>query len=761
MIREPTGGEMKLEAANITNYRSIRRLELANCGQLNVLIGKNNSGKSNILSAINAFFDCTADIVTLRPPIGRDIDFHRGAEGEPIEITLRFLLSLAERDEIVRDIATEAPQMKNAVDGLDPSLRLLVTVTVSPSGTPFAYISLIGLAPPHKSVNNMSDGKRVLLSVNPEAAGELHDKQSIMARTQRKAAATRNAIARIDEPIWSRLRRTPDAARDPYLLSSFLTDSEVIELVGSLAGSSNSYAEFQGALRTYADNEVLTAKRLSNEPLQRKVHTFAGDSELIPNYSRNILHRLLEFSVLYLRERRNPVGPDEAQHLLSLKVRRGGPEILKTIQETVSTLLGVNIDAFESAPPPRGSTPIGARTRATNTGRERRMAEMDVDDFLVEVNGSGIREALRLILDTQLHTPTILLIEEPEVHLHPALETSVMRYLRQVSADCQVFLSTHSTNFLDTAEMRNVYLVSTPASSTEVQLLNLDEAEAQIPSELGIRLSSVFMYDRLVFVEGPSDEGILRELASKLDINLSKANVGFVHMGGVKNFTHYASEATLRFLTRRQVEMWFLLDRDEVEDSEVEALVGRFEGRAKVHVLEKRELENYLLHRRAISELIRVKAQLANLADVEAPPDEAVADAMEEESEKLKQFAVEKRAYRILCRPVFPRAKWVFEEGMDSSFGDRLSTEIDRMARNLETQKDRVDKVLAEQSAVVERRWPRDKYDLVPGDLLLDHVCSRFGVRFRKERDGSRLASLMKSDEVAAEIALFLRDIAS
>jgi len=33
------------------------------------------------------------------------------------------------------------------------------------------------------------------------------------------------------------------------------------------------------------------------------------------------------------------------------------------------------------------------------------------------------------------------------------------------------------------------------------------------------------MYDKLIFVEGPSDEAVLREFAKKLQIDLTKANV--------------------------------------------------------------------------------------------------------------------------------------------------------------------------------------------------------------------------------------------
>jgi putative ATP-dependent endonuclease of the OLD family len=145
-----------------------------------------------------------------------------------------------------------------------------------------------------------------------------------------------------------------------------------------------------------------------------------------------------------------------------------------------------------------------------------------------------------LILDNEFERPSLLLIEEPEVHLHPALEASMMRYLQSISTFCQVFLTTHSTNFLDNGELTNVYLIA-KSTSTSAELLDVDAAETLIPRELGLRMSSLFMYDRLVFVEGRTDEAIIREWASVLNVNLSQANVGFVRMGGARNFSHYAA----------------------------------------------------------------------------------------------------------------------------------------------------------------------------------------------------------------------------
>jgi predicted ATP-dependent endonuclease of OLD family len=573
---------MKLESVSVNRFRSIESGELTNCGGFNVIIGKNNSGKSNVLSAIHAFFDCmqSGNVVTLNPPIGQEIDFYEKEIEHPIDITLTFSLSLAERDALIRDIVTEAPQMKNAADGLDPSLRLSVTVSIAPPPTGFGFVSKIALVGIVRTDAKDAGSEKLIFSVSKDAASELYDQfYSVRQRSdevEMLSMMTRQHARRHFDEIRS------DSGGLPPLRYLFPSEAlakvskELISELETILVEEKSYEDFSSAVQTLETRIQEDAARVQEEPIRNKIGTFAGEESSIPDYVRNILHGISEMKVLYLKEQRKSMGKKEAARLLSLKTRRGGAEDLRNIQETVSALLGVQIDAFQS----------DSRSRRGET-----TAEMDVDNFLVEVNGSGIREALRIVLDIEFEHPNILLIEEPEIHLHPSLETSMMRYLKRVSPDCQVFIATHSTNFLDTGEMKNVYLVSKP-DSTRIQLLDYEEAEAQIPRELGIRLSSLFMFDRLVFVEGPSDETILREWASTLRVNLSKSNVGFIHMEGARNFTHFATKATLSVLTKRQVQMWFIMDRDERDDAEIDKLKEIAGENAVVKVVEERAFWN-------------------------------------------------------------------------------------------------------------------------------------------------------------------------
>jgi Predicted ATP-dependent endonuclease of the OLD family len=420
---------------------------------------------------------------------------------------------------------------------------------------------------------------------------------------------------------------------------------------------------------------------------------------------------------------------------------RGGPAVLRSLQDTVSALLGVQIDAFRS-----------------DTPRSETAAEIDVDNFLVQANGAGIRESLRLILDYEFQRPTILLVEEPEIHLHPALETNMMRYLRSLSSQCQVFITTHSTNFLDTAAMSNVYLVSR-TGSTQIQVLDADNAEAQLPRELGLRMSSLFLYDRVVFVEGRTDEGVIREWASILDINFGRANVGFVLMGGARNFAYYAAEQTLSFLAKRQVRSWFLLDRDDRADAEIKKLITSASGPATVRVLQKREIENYLLSLPALAKFISWKVKLAG-ADRSEVTEQDVQKAIETAVEQLKETVLCKRVFKSAWSPIFPALRELTEHD-PREIREKVSGEIDRLISDLQKAKSSIEDNMTKHAETLELDWPSRKFDVVPGDLLLDAVCKQFSVRFKKDKDSIRLASLMSLSEIPDEIKSIIREIGS
>lgn len=437
-----------------------------------------------------------------------------------------------------------------------------------------------------------------------------------------------------------------------------------------------------------------------------------------------------------MKETREPIGEGEATTLLRFKVQRGGEERLTTIQNTVKALLGVKVNVYESE----------------DSSEKQRRAEIDIDDFLIEVNGAGVREALRLVLDLELKKPDLALIEEPEVHLHPGLSQVVAGYLRQKSRTVQMFAATQSTEFVDTLTFQNAYLVSRDSTNKTIsQVVSADEAALRIPAELGLRLSAVFMFDRLVFVEGPIDESVLREIANVLNLDLTKTNVGFVHVGGVRNFAHFAAEGTLDLLSRRKIRMWFICDRDEKDDSEVAKMIARLGERAKLMVLRRRELENYLSEDlKPLCKFIVEKRLAAGLENT-LVEEKVLRATTEEEIEGLRQEVVRLRLEKRLLTPIFLQVR-----SLKGGIEERLSAAICEATS-------RKERLKQEEASITKEVQDANRdvlRNIVPGSMLLKKICERFGVSFVKENgDSERLAQLMRADLVPQELRELMLDI--
>jgi predicted ATP-dependent endonuclease of OLD family len=657
---------MKLEAINIKNFRSIQEITVEECGGFNVIIGKNNAGKSNILRAIDIFFESLkeGEILVVDLNIGQSIDFHQQLVGTPIEITMFFQLSLHERNNLIEE------NIENIYKDLYPGISL---------NDPNPKLSVAVLFEVQTYMIEVSEEEFV-----PEVLGCV-----------KKVNLYKSGSSTIQE--------------DTIFHTIFEVDSKELDRI------------------------IYTGNYIEEQP-------FA------PEHILHLIKQIGEINVLYLTERRKPIGKREAEQLYEIKNTRQGVDSFNAIKEIVTDLLGIGIEVFKSTQP------------STEQNIE---AEIDIDKFIVEVNGAGILEALRLILDYELNKPDILLIEEPEIHLHPALETIVMRYLQSIGKNCQIFITTHSTNFLDTAEMRNVYLVSRKGSdgSTDVQLINGQEAEESIPRELGIRLSSLFMYDKLVFVEG-LDEDVIREWASICSVKLTQPSIGFVSMGGVRNFTHYATKKTIEFLCKRRVLVFFMLDHDERDEDEINTLKDKLGNKGQLIVLKKRELENYLLCPRAIGEFIKEKYKLEEREEKDVDVGE-IQKAINKCVDELKNEVIQRRVIKRASRPLYLDHKALSNLDSITTLTNKLKEQYSKLKDKLTESEQELETIIVEETQWVETNWETSKLDIVPGDLLLDNVCKSLGKwRFDKVKDSARLASHMKENEIDLEIKNILQSFA-
>lgn len=730
---------MRIRAIQIRHFRSIANAGLINCGGLNVLIGKNNAGKSNLLAAIELLLrhlrrGLLASIQSSRRVIDQFTDRYTS---QPYRIAVEFELPASVNTELRERLSKEAPHLDRSIEQIKSNSSIVfVLAGISDGSESWLFIEQIVIGTLDGAEEEVKlEGIR-LLAISSAVAREL-------AHLYQHIGGLSSDLKRIQQLSTDRRWQEYALERKDRLRGAYFggfTDAfqnlsaSTMNRIESALAPVKSIDGVTGVLNHISSELKDEIERLKRKETEGSLAAFAGPVKITPAYVTWLMEQFGGISVLHLEETKAPIGKEEADTLLDMKLQRGGMEQLQTLQQTVRALLGVAVDAFQ------------ARVR----GGER-TAEMDVDDFLVEANGSGIREALRLILDLELKKPELLLVEEPEVHLHPGLARVMSTYLREKSRDIQMFVTTHSTEFVDSVAFQNAYLISRDAYyKTVCQSIRSEDGPLLVSNELGLRLSTVFMFDKLLFVEGPSDEAVLRTIAKILGIDLTKSNIGFVHMGGVRNFAHYAAEATLELLSRRQIKIWFVADRDERDDGEVKAMLDRLGGRGKLKVFQRRELENYLLDEFAVKAFLNEKRQAAGLGELSDAP-ASIRKALEQEASALLDEVVRLRLSNRLLSPVFLNVRTA-PGGIDDRLNMGLETIQQRIANK--------DSLKSEIEADIAAEWKRRPLELAPGTLVLEKVAARYGVTFSKNKgDSERLAEQLRSGAIPYELSELLSNI--
>jgi putative ATP-dependent endonuclease of OLD family len=175
----------------------------------------------------------------------------------------------------------------------------------------------------------------------------------------------------------------------------------------------------------------------------------------------------------------------------------------------------------------------------------RRDVNVVVDDGTptnLEYKGDGVKSlaALGLLKSQNARTgASILAIEEPESHLHPAAIHQVNDIIQSISQTSQVILTTHNPLFVDRANVKSNIIVSdggaTPAKSISA-----------IRDLLGIKASDNLTHaNYALIVEGDEDAIAMKSLLPVLSEKIAKAlknNLLIVEpIGGAGNLSYKLS----------------------------------------------------------------------------------------------------------------------------------------------------------------------------------------------------------------------------
>ncbi|EFW84427.1 ATP-dependent nuclease [Pseudomonas savastanoi] len=135
----------------------------------------------------------------------------------------------------------------------------------------------------------------------------------------------------------------------------------------------------------------------------------------------------------------------------------------------------------------------------------------------------------------------LLLIEEPEAHLHPQRQLQLMEFLEAAAKPStglrpvQVILSTHSPNLSSKIPLQNLVLMQ------RQRAFSLAESETCLAPDdyrflsrfLDVTKVGLFFAKGLLVVEGDAEAILLPSLAHRLGKDLTKHGVSIINVGGV------------------------------------------------------------------------------------------------------------------------------------------------------------------------------------------------------------------------------------
>lgn len=260
------------------------------------------------------------------------------------------------------------------------------------------------------------------------------------------------------------------------------------------------------------------------------------------------------------------------------------------IQSSIEKLFG-----YEILPPETGGAHIIAEYRVAGAEHPR---------FDIASAGSGFQQVLMLLAFLYTRPSAILLLDEPDAHLHVILQDAIYHELRTAAAQqrSQLIIATHSEVVINSAEPRELYaLLDEPR-----RIADIADRSRLISSLRALSNADVMQVCNargILYVEGFTDISILRAWAARLghcaDRLLStevmwkptvfQSQEGQPRTKGIKAEDHFDA---LR-LVRDDLSGLVLIDGDAHSGIQDSAITGAGLQRLRWR---RYEIESYLLH---------------------------------------------------------------------------------------------------------------------------------------------------------------------
>lgn len=468
---------MKITSIHIKNFRSIKDQKIENIGNTLAFIGKNNAGKSAVLTAIRTLFD-NYDICLN--------DIYKGEDEITIEATFdcsdKYLLAYFDNKTI--------GYLKNPANSTDFNRAKIGTQYENTIWTQYKEICKGDLADDEKE-----ECKKLWLNHIRKQFSDENNEFHITLKCNNTSLKP-EYVPKDAKTILPKIAFIDDT-RNFSDEESGKTKSTTANLFSSIfADISNTTENSTCANCIYSDCETRCIDSMQGkEPTQLTIE----DLQKLANYqlktnSANLIDKITQrFEYNYRKDYKINIRPTS--------------NINKSF--TLSTKF---YDPFLAS-------------------------EVDFSNVGAGLRSVYILSLLQ-VYQEQESDNMYFIIEEPELYLHPQLQKQMADVISKISKENIVFFSTHSPLLLNAFQENEIRMVSLDENNyqTEINVTSIDE----VLEEIGYSTNDIIRTDFTIFVEGPTDKEILELLIAKYyDVDLNKITV--MNVNSCENLAFYAT----------------------------------------------------------------------------------------------------------------------------------------------------------------------------------------------------------------------------